>query len=182
MSSSLKRVYGFITTSDFKIKEVADLLMQYGISIVKINASEMDTFLQSGNVKYKIMGVFKEQTHLIKCDHTYIPLKEEYQNDNYEHLDIVKHISHLTLYYMHNNELQTKEYISEIKGYIDLLRRIKKNNNIYDWDDIFIIRQTNKSYLETPIKVCARSVIIMVIRRRIACNHMMQMVRLSNRD
>ena len=133
---SIKRVYGFISTSDYKIQEFRHLLHYYGIDVVKLehNVNKSEFFK---NTTYKILGIVQEWTYLYKHDtEEKAPL---------EHGVLVDHVSIVKLYL---KDLETKKYECKTEGIIDLTKRSPDGSGIYDWDDVFVVLKCLKSYVE----------------------------------
>lgn len=148
---ALVRVFGINTTSDHKLEEFKEGLIKYDIKVVKISDGDIESFLKSSTLKYKVMGVIREQTYLFKRG-----TKENAEKTN---LELVEHLSVLTLKY-YNNEEKFVEKIFECTtlGYIDLSKK-KQTERKYDWDDIFVIDNCHLSYLELSdcaIKISSR--------------------------
>jgi hypothetical protein len=89
-------------------------------------------------------------------DHGFI-LREETRLENergeivkeYLHLDILSHFSKLkVIHCISDIKWETREYNAEVKGFIDINRSKNNENNIYNWDDIFVCINNMKSYYE----------------------------------
>ena len=141
----LIRVVGLLTTSDHKVHELATSLSGYGVGVVKLDpSSDYRSYLESSTPKFKILCVLKEQTYLYKSG-THEPATKT-------QLELVDHISCMTAMLLDvHKEINTYEFVETTEGYIDHARQ-SKNEQKYDWDDIFVVLTCHLSYLQLSSK------------------------------
>lgn len=146
---ALHREFGYITSSEHKIKEAERSLSPYGIVVKQLDPKEYDTdqkieaYLRTSNhtKKFIVMGVIREQTVLIN-EITRKPA-------SFKPAEPVIHQSTLLVrrWVRKSDQFVDLEFKSETSGYIDLTKR-KDDPHKYDWDDIFVVRACHRSYVE----------------------------------
>lgn len=139
MADPLIRTIGVLTTSNHKVTEIRASFSLYGIDVIQVTVDS--NFLHSStNKKHIHLGIIKEQTSLVKRG-TLIPATKS-------QLEAVDHISELTFYRL-NSEGKEEEhkFVEKTEGYIDLTR-YSGGTKIYDWDDIFVVKKCNRTYVE----------------------------------
>lgn len=141
----LIRVVGLLTTSDHKVAELTTSLSMYGIGVVKLDpTSDYRVYLESSTSRFKVLCVLKEQTHLYKSGTRHPATKTQ--------LELVDHISCMTMMILNiEKDIESYEFIETTEGYIDHTRE-SKNEQKYDWDDIFIVLTCHLSYLQLSNK------------------------------
>ncbi len=144
---SVTRLIGLCTTNDTKVKEIAWDFAYYGIEVIKIpsplDCDNMDNFFAIRNLNgktYKPISIIEEKSTL--CDvnnHGYI-----YTTEQLTQLQRLCHHSTMRVYFPDNTE---KCWSNVVYGFIDFTRKTN-DPNVFDWDDIFVVENTNKTYWE----------------------------------
>ncbi len=141
----VERIVGVKTISNHKINEITNALSLYDIKVIKIN--NIEEFITNYNKipNKKIIAILMEKTRLLDKNNN------EIINNQIKHLMRVKHESKLKVLKENGD---TNEYTSIVNGYIDLRKKLKNINKekIYNWDDIFVVENINKTYYELSIE------------------------------
>jgi hypothetical protein len=137
------RIVGVITQSKYKLEEFENAFSLYGITVIQIDKNaNLEEIFKMSTPRRPLKDILREET----------ALTDQFGDPPaMEHLAQVVHHSKLYLYQMETDgSIKTTIYTAETNGFIDYTKRT--NNNHYDWDDIFCIRQTGDSYLENSQK------------------------------
>lgn len=129
-----------LTTSQFKYKEIENYLMPFGF-IVK----QYSDFENKSNKE--IIEILKYKNCILLREQTYLKNNKNEEIINPLHLDSVIHISELYVSVFIDGKESNEKIKSENTGFIDLIKKTN-NENVYNWDEIFISDKNFKSYQE----------------------------------
>ena len=125
-----------LTENKYKSLEIIKIFKGYGLTITPIKSKQDKLF--NSEEKYIVL---REETQLRKNDKV---IKTEELNQ----LDCVEHYS--TFFIVENTsdfKFHSNSYLSKVSGFIDYSKRFS-NEDVYNWDDIFIELETMQSYQE----------------------------------
>lgn len=127
--------YALISTNSFKAEEFQDALGRYGHTITRVEPVETEALdvtvlnlLQSG---YKV--VFSEESKLAQ------DADGMTQIVNLQDISIVYHVSKLRAWFFDaEGHVKGAEYVSNVKGFIDLSLASGYNPKVFGWDSVFV--------------------------------------------
>lgn len=137
-----ERIIGVKTTCNHKINEISKALSLYDIKVIKIDDIKEFITEYSKMTNKKILAILTEKTRLLDKNNN------EIRDNQIKHLMRVKHESKLIVLKENGDE---KEYVSNVNGYIDIRKKVN-NQDIYNWDDIFVVENIHKTYYELAIE------------------------------
>lgn len=130
---NIVRTIGVGTESQIKLNEISFHFTQYGIQTVQLLGELTDTIISDFfKNQAKPIAIIKEQTKLVQ------------PTEQIRHLQFVKHISNLEIFLPSGKHEEVSFYVD---GYIDLTRK-QNHPDIYNWDDIFVVKNIHKTYYE----------------------------------
>ena len=138
-----------ITKNKFKSEEIKNIMHGYGFRLFIFDSIEDLSFNE--NEEYIVL---REFTHLEKNGKLF---------NDFQHLDVVNHVSFLNVIHVKGNLQTEKSYKGVVEGFIDLNRKQNRTENIYNWDDVFVCIKNLKSYYEmkdSSGKFSARTLVI----------------------
>lgn len=158
----MNRVVIFQTSSTVKVNEVMPHFSRYGIMVIQHQDKDVsmeDVYRMysdtssSSSFSMNVFAVIREKTHLFN-HHTS-------QNAVLSHLELVDHISTLTVYRPTKNELI--KYTETTSGYIDRLSRGVAGGDVFGWDDMFVVTALHETYhslRKRGLKISSRDLVV----------------------
>lgn len=121
------------TTNEKKFREYRAYFDLYGINVIQVSPEcPSDDLLE----KKKVVGVFREESNLVE------PGTKNVLERPLEHGQVAENFATLTV----ETENGSHVYQERIEGYIDCDRRSLDNGEVFDWDDVFVVATTGKTY------------------------------------
>lgn len=144
-TGQLRRIIFVRTTNKQKFNEFKQEFDKYGIEVIiltpKLSVEKFSVLFGLQHKFLKIMAIFEEETLLLK--HCYNNI-EDYKKVNIKHKNKAVNYSKLKVYTFNN----FIEYENKISGYIDMTKKTKYQNDIFGWDDIFVMENNGFTFNE----------------------------------
>jgi len=152
-----KRRYVYILTVDIhKYNEIVKIFDQYGIEVLlcspKITINDIQILLSLKDQTSDPIAILQEKTALLSYSS-----KDHNNQEDYVYIDVntIKektkciNYSELVVYSLGtDSKIVKKTYETKTKGLIDMSKKSIFCNDIYGWDDVFIIENCNLTYEE----------------------------------
>jgi inosine/xanthosine triphosphate pyrophosphatase family protein len=147
----IRKIY-LITSNDHKYNEIKLIFDSYNIIVERVDPeSDIEAqviFLLEKEEKCKTPTVIKEQIDL--CNF-YTNELVNYKTDLYIDCLRANVVSSMNVWTRKEGIVQHDFYTNKIEGFVDLYKKQNKLD-VFGWDDIFVVKNTNMSYYEKKKK------------------------------
>lgn len=149
----MARHIALMTSNPKKLAEYKNRFDLYGIDVIQ-KSKDLDA---EGYLKDhpKAVAVLREESNLYRDGETLDrPFKD---------LTTAVNNTRMVAWTLEESELEKTVYVSEIEGYIDTSRASQNDEEVFDWDDIFVSLGTHRTYHEMRclgLKLSARDRVI----------------------
>lgn len=152
----MKKVVIAMTKNERKMKEYQQIFGLYGIPVLQKTRTEDETTIQNWfhSSEVEVICVFREESNLYNQKTGHV--------SEQSHLETVLNKAMLNVYTYQGGEIQKQTYYHKVEGYIDRNKR-KEQDDVFDWDDIFINKHIKWSYHELKEKGLKNSARDMVL-------------------
>jgi hypothetical protein len=155
----LKRVIYLMTTNNKKISEYQKHFNKYGIQVEQISPEKDETKVKelfSAEAGVKVLSIMMDESNLY-CPGTMV-------RSDLAHLSLVDQVSTLYVYIIRiDGQMACKCYKHKTEGYIDLTLKRPDWENVFGWDDIFVLSSIHRTYhslCRDGFKVSSRDMVI----------------------
>jgi adenylate kinase len=157
--ASHRRVVIVLTTNERKLPEYRTHLDRYDVEVHRIDPVEdrawLAELLACSTEGVRILALIREESDLYQYRTT--------QRSTFQHLERVENVATLTVHKLVDGALESTTYRHATEGYIDATRRRAGEPTVFGWDDVFVVKNTGRTYhelREQGLKVSSRDMVL----------------------